>query len=82
MPRWLADGSLAPNLYIQRSLRITDQAGINATVSLWGNNYLEGNIGYLRAYSTGDREPAVRYALSSPSPHASRLRPRAASTKP
>lgn len=50
----LADGSIAPNLFIQRSLRITDQAGVNATFGLWGNNYVEGNIGYLRAYSTGD----------------------------
>ena len=51
----LPDGSLAPNLYVQRFLHVTDQAGVNATVGLWGNNYLEGNIGYLRAYSTGDR---------------------------
>jgi hypothetical protein len=51
----LPDGSLAPNLYVERFLHITDQAGVNGTLALWGNNYLEGNIGYLRAYSTGDR---------------------------
>ncbi len=51
----LPDGSIAPNLYVQNSLRITDQAGVNVTLGLWGNNYLEGNVGYLRAYSTGDR---------------------------
>src|SRR5581483_8685345 len=51
----LNDGSIAPNLYIQRFLHITDQAGVSATLGLWGNNYLEGNVGYLRAYSTGDR---------------------------
>ena len=51
----LEDGSIAPNLYIQRFLHITDQAGVNVTLGLWGKNYLEGNVGYLRAYSTGDR---------------------------
>lgn len=51
----LADGSVAPNLYVQSFLHVVDQAGVNTTLGLWGNNYLEGNIGYLRAYSTGDR---------------------------
>ena len=51
----LSDGSIAPNLFIERSLRITDQAGVQTTLGLWGNNYLEGNVGYLRAYSVGDR---------------------------
>lgn len=51
----LSNGAIAPNLFIERFLHITDQAGVSGTVGLWGNNYLEGNIGYLRAYSTGDR---------------------------
>lgn len=51
----LSNGALAPNLFIQRSLRITDQAGVAATVGLWGRTYAEGNIGYLRAYTVGDR---------------------------
>src|SRR5579872_312643 len=51
----LPDGSLAPNLFVQRFLHITDQAGVNGTFGLWGNNYVEANVGYLRAYSVGDR---------------------------
>lgn len=46
---------LAPNLFVERFLHITDQVGVSTTLGLWGNNYLEGNVGYLRAYSTGDR---------------------------
>lgn len=70
----LSTGALAPNLYIERFLHITDQAGVSATVALWGKNYAEGNIGYLRAYSTGDRAGgtvrlifpiAARFALTA-----------------
>ena len=70
----LSNGAIAPNLFIERSLRITDQAGVSATVGLWGKTYAEGNIGYLRAYSTGDRAGgtirfvfpiAARFALTA-----------------
>ena len=32
-----------------------DQAGVATTLGLWGNNYLEGNIGYLKSVAFGDR---------------------------
>src|ERR1051326_1811836 len=70
----LSNGAIAPNLFIQRSLRITDQAGVAATLGLWGRNYAEGNIGYLRSYSVGDHAGgtvrfvfpiAARFALTA-----------------
>jgi len=70
----LSNGAVAPNLYIQRFLHITDQVGLSGTVALWGRNYAEGNLGYLRAYSTGDRAGgtirfvfpiAARFALTA-----------------
>lgn len=51
----LANGAIAPNLLLERYLRIVDQAGISGTVGLAGNTYAEGNIGYLRSYGGADR---------------------------
>jgi hypothetical protein len=54
-----ADGSaiiaVAPNIFLERYLAIVDQVGVSTTVGLWGNNYVEGNIGYLRSYGHADR---------------------------
>ena len=44
-----------PNVFMERYLRVVDQAGISGTVGLMGNTYLEGNIGYLRSYAHADR---------------------------
>src|SRR5579884_50223 len=51
----LPDGSTAPNIYVQNLLSIVDQAGINATLGLVGNSYVEANFGYLKAYQHADR---------------------------
>ena len=45
----------APNIFIQRYLSIVDQAGVSTTLGLWGRNYVEANIGYLRAVGNADR---------------------------
>jgi len=39
----------APNIFVQNYLHVIDQFGVSTTVGLWGNNYFEGNIGYLRS---------------------------------
>jgi hypothetical protein len=44
-----------PNVFLERYLGIVDQAGLSGTVGIGGNNYLEGNIGYLRSRGYGDR---------------------------
>jgi hypothetical protein len=45
----------APNIFLERYLSIVDQAGVSTTIGLWGNNYLEANIGYLRSFGNADR---------------------------
>ena len=47
--------AIAPNIFVQRYLSIVDQAGVSTSVGLWGRNYLEANIGYLRAVGNADR---------------------------
>ncbi len=51
----LSNGSIAPNLMLERYIRIVDQAGVSGVVGLKGNMYAEGNIGYLRSYGGADR---------------------------
>ncbi len=45
----------APNIFIQNYLHIVDQVGVQGTVGLWGNNYMEANIGYLKSAAHADR---------------------------
>lgn len=47
--------ALAPNLFFEQYLRVVDQVGVSATVGLWKDNYLEGNLGYLRSRVYSDR---------------------------
>ena len=48
-------GALLNNLFIERYLRVVDQAGMSGTFGLFGKNYAEGNLGYLRSTTAGDR---------------------------
>jgi hypothetical protein len=48
-------GVLMNNLFTERYLRVVDQAGMSGTFALFGKNYAEGNLGYLRSTSAGDR---------------------------
>jgi OmpA family/PKD domain len=48
-------GVLMNNLFIERYLRVVDQAGMSGTFALFGKNYAEGNLGYLRSTTAGDR---------------------------
>ena len=49
-----ANGVFQNNILVQNYLKIVDQAGVAATVGLWGNNYAEGNLGYLKSVVYGD----------------------------
>ena len=51
----LPNGITSPDLFTQTYLRVVNQAGASFTFALWGNNYLEGNLGYLKSYVYGDR---------------------------
>jgi hypothetical protein len=48
-------GVLLNNLFVERYLRVVDQAGMSGTFGLFGKNYAEGNLGYLRSTTAGDR---------------------------
>src|SRR6202030_701498 len=48
-------GVIMNNLFTERYLRVVDQAGISGTAPLFGKNYFEGNVGYLRSTTAGDR---------------------------
>lgn len=48
-------GALMNNLFTERYLRVVDQAGMSGTFALFGKNYAEGNLGYLRSTTAGDR---------------------------
>lgn len=48
-------GAPLNHLFLYSYLSMVDQAGVNATVGLWGNNYIEGNFGYLHGIQVGNR---------------------------
>jgi hypothetical protein len=55
----LPNGVVSPDLLDQRFLRAINQAGASFSVGLWGNNYLEGNVAYLKSQMYGDRAGAT-----------------------
>ena len=48
------NGVLQNNVFLENYLKIVDQAGVAATIGLWGKNYAEGNLGYLKSVAYGD----------------------------
>ena len=48
------NGVFQNNVLVQNYLKIVDQAGVAATVGLWGNNYAEANLSYLKSVAYGD----------------------------
>src|SRR5947207_15456861 len=48
------NGIFQNNVILENYLKIVDQAGVSATVGLWGRNYAEGNLGYLKSVAYGD----------------------------
>ncbi len=57
---------IGPQSFTQTYARIVDQYGVNALVGVWGNAYLEGNIGYLRRHGPGDDAPGGSVKLVQP----------------
>jgi len=51
----LSNGIVSPDLLEQTYLEVVNQAGASATIGLWGKNYLEANLGYLKSFTYGDR---------------------------
>lgn len=51
----LPNGIISPDLFTQTYLEVVNQAGASATVGLWGKNYVEGSVSYLKSFAYGDR---------------------------
>lgn len=43
------------DVYNDTFLRVNNQAGATFSAGLWGNNYIEGNLGYIKSFTYGDR---------------------------
>ncbi len=46
---------IAPNIFTRQALHVDDQIGVQGTVGLWGNSYMEANVGYIRSQVHADR---------------------------
>ena len=58
---------LGPESFTQTYAQVVDQTGINGLVGVWGNAYLEGNIGYLRRHAPGVNDvPGGSFKLVQP----------------
>src|ERR1035437_1873971 len=57
---------LGPQSFIQTYARVVDQAGVNALVGVWGNAYVEGNLGYLKRHSALKDAPGGSFKLVQP----------------
>ena len=58
---------LGPESFTQTYAQVVDQTGINGLVGIWGNAYLEGNIGYLRRHAPGVKDvPGGSFKLVQP----------------
>lgn len=49
------NGELQRNIILERYLKVVDQVGVQSSISLIGNTYAEGNIGYLRSSASSNR---------------------------
>ena len=62
---------LAPGAYLETFARVVNTEGVNALVGLWGDSYVEANIGYLRRRegSGGDRPGGMLRLVQPLTPH-------------
>jgi len=56
---------LSPNVFLETYMRAVDQVGGSTSVALWGDTYLEGNLGFLRTYG-GNNKPGGMVRLVQP----------------
>ncbi len=64
-----ATGYISSDLFTEKFLKIVDQVGVSTTIGLWGNTYLEGNIGYLKSYVSKDRPGGTLRFVFPINPH-------------
>ena len=62
----LNNQTLAPGAYLQTYARVVNQYGVDALVGVWGNAYLQGNIGLLRREVNGGKTSGGEIKLTQP----------------
>ena len=58
--------TLAPGAYLQTYAKVVNQYGADALVGVWGNAYLQGNLGLLTRQVTGGRTVGGEIKLTQP----------------
>ena len=58
--------NLGPTSFLETYLRITDQIGGSGLVGLWGDSYVEANLGYVRLYGGQDSRPGAMLRFVQP----------------
>lgn len=56
---------VSPNVFLETYMRAVDQLGGSTSVAVWKDAYVEGNLGFLRAYS-GNNKPGGMVRLVQP----------------
>lgn len=53
---------ISPNVFLETYMRAVDQLGVSTTAAVWKDSYIEGNLGFLRAYGNGNKPGGmIRY---------------------
>jgi hypothetical protein len=53
---------ISPNVFLETYMRAVDQIGGSTSFAVWKDSYIEGNLGFLRAYGNGNKPGGmVRY---------------------
>jgi len=58
--------TLAPGAYMQTYAKVVNQYGVDALVGVWGNAYLQGNLGLLRREVNGGNTAGAEVKLTQP----------------
>jgi len=58
--------TLAPGAYMQTYAKVVNQYGADALVGVWGNAYLQGNLGLLRREVNGGNTAGAEVKLTQP----------------
>jgi len=58
--------NLGANSFLETYLRIADQAGGSALVGMWGDSYIEGNLGIVKLHGGQDSRPGGMLRIVQP----------------
>jgi len=58
--------TIAPGAFLQTYARLVDQVGGSGLVGLWGDSWLQGNVGYLRSHGGVNDKPGFSVKFVQP----------------